>query len=235
MTETTQRTTPRYIPAWDLPTDGDFNHLAHVYHWGTKALQDFEAENRSIRHRVDLSQVGMNTAVQAAAAKYLSGSAEKRETVNREREGLERAQRAMELAGLKAESEVGTALRAGEVRTWFRSLDGSQRLAALRVALESDDRETMSAILAAPRAFALLDDQFRERLEAVLSERASPVEFERIKQTGRAIALATEALDVTEQYIRSEAVLNSTTEERIHGLKSHGDATGLAGTVSFAG
>jgi hypothetical protein len=236
MTSTTIATPtmrPRYIPGWDLPTDGDFNQLAHAYAWSTNALQEFEVQNRAIRARADLSAVGISTTLQTAARVFLSTLAEKREQiVDRARISLANDRRSMETAAHKSEGDVATALRASEIRTWYRGLEAEGRLAALRVALEGDDRELLRAILAAPRAFDLLPSQMRERVESVLSERTSPGEFERTKRVERAIDLATNAIDVTEQHIRSEAGLGSTFEERVRSsqpaAKVPGDGLGTA-------
>lgn len=183
--------------------------------------RDFTAELLRIDSDPDLSELGKSRARAVAATSARAKIDEFRLGVfSQGAAHLEAARRELVAGKEKRAETVADAVRAMELRSWFRSLSEEERLAALREALNDEDAEMLSAVHSAPRAMNLVPG---ERMREVIAEALSPKASAEVKDLEQAWQVAKASLDTVRDYVTRAA--GASDAEKVAGFERGGAAS----------
>ncbi|MCL4837514.1 MAG: hypothetical protein KJ058_06095 [Thermoanaerobaculia bacterium] len=105
-------------------------------------------------------------------------------------------------SALTKTTDAVSALRAREVRDWYRGLDASAALNVRRHAVAAGDTALLSALLDTPSpAMRLIPDAEAATIEAVILERSNPARFADLRSYELAYRAAAETLDRVESFV----------------------------------
>ncbi len=106
-------------------------------------------------------------------------------------------------AGLRrVPTDPAEAVRAMEIRQWYRSADGSGQRDVVNEAIDGRDVETMRALISAPKAMRMLDETSATRVRGALIELTAGDDAALYQEHADGAMLAREALGMAESHIR---------------------------------
>jgi hypothetical protein len=187
-----------YLSAWDDEIPGHGSKLLEVYNaWraASAVLEKWRVKDAEINGNSQLTDEGKWAAKRSALADSENRLSRSLEVVLREADDLERREMELKRSAEGSSSDASAEIRAGEIRSWYARLDKEEQLRMLREALDSDDREVLSSLLSAPRAFRLIPEQLQAHIVDTLVKRRAPEKAAALEPKRRAVRTAKLALD----------------------------------------
>jgi hypothetical protein len=191
-----------YLGTWEDDVPGNGDRLLEVYNaWRSASamLEEWYERDAEINRDPHLNDDVKWTAKQKTLADYEERLSRLLAVVTRKADELARDEITLKRSLEGSRNDALAEVRAAEIRSWYSRLGMEQQGGVLREALDSDDREVLSALLSAPRAFRLIPELLRRHIVLTLvNERAPELEHQR-----RAIRTAKFALDQARFFIHA--------------------------------
>ena len=123
--------------------------------------------------------------------------------------------RAQERAAVPIPDDVVATERESEIRAFLRGLGDQGRLDAVREAIDTNDVETLKAVVGAPKALGLTPPAILEAAEETLLRGVQPEKLQKSRDLKLASQYASEAIGLAKAAILRAAGIEPTLAERI--------------------
>ncbi len=183
------RTVPVIAPPWQWSKDGSFGALFALWGRAWTVTHDLVVKLAELDRDTSLTAEGKADKLKQIVPDLV-------ERLNERARALETVETALAtLRGAIAKTaeprDAIAADRFRDVVRWFLHLPQQKRMSVIGDAIEGGDRETLAAIMGAPRCYQLLDDEFRARVESAMAGDL----VEQIEELSEARSCARQAFD----------------------------------------
>jgi len=193
-----------YVGTWpdDLGGPGTLDRLHDAFRKAKELAELFTVEAAKVAANETLSPIGKGEEIGKLRDEFVEKVRGFYPIVVKGEDHADKLRGGLDAELRRVPTDPAEAVRAMEVRGWYRSMDGAGQLDAVNEAIDGSDVETLRALMSAPKAMRLLDQTSTQRVRDALIGQTASEDAALYQEHADGAMLAREALTMAESHIR---------------------------------